>query len=103
MLLTAVLMFTSVDLRFQEALADHFPSFLTNPTGGLEKTAAVEDELAGLRGKPKFDDDVVAALAQDGGERRRPARRADAEAARARRGARVRRSRATGSTPRRCR
>ncbi|HVF78284.1 MAG TPA: cytochrome c biogenesis protein DipZ [Solirubrobacteraceae bacterium] len=54
MLLTAVLMFTSVDLRFQEALARHFPSFLTNPTGGLEKTAAVEDELAKLRGKAKF-------------------------------------------------
>ena len=60
MLLTAVLMFTSVDLRFQEALADHFPSFLTNPTGGLERTAAVKDELAGLRGKPKFDDDGAA-------------------------------------------
>ena len=62
MLLTAVLMFTSVDLRFQEALADHFPSFLTNPTGGLEKSAAVEDELAGLRGKPKFDDDDDATI-----------------------------------------
>ena len=54
MLLTAALMFTSVDLRFQEALASHFPSFLTNPTGGLEKSGAVEDELAQLRGKPKF-------------------------------------------------
>ena len=77
MLLTAVLMFTSVDLRFQEALASHFPSFLTNPTGGLEKSAAVEDELAELRGKAKFgetetgetetgetDDAVVRALAR---------------------------------------
>jgi cytochrome c biogenesis protein CcdA/thiol-disulfide isomerase/thioredoxin len=71
MLLTAVLMFTSVDLRFQEALASHFPSFLTNPTGGLEKSAAVEDQLAGLRGKSKFggggarheDEKVVQALA----------------------------------------
>ena len=62
MLLTAVLMFTSVDLRFQEALASHFPSFLTNPTGGLERTKAVTDQLADLRGKPKFDDDVVAAI-----------------------------------------
>ncbi len=60
MVLTAALMFTSVDLRFQEALADHFPSFLTNPTGGLEKSAAVKGELAGLRGKPKFDDEVAA-------------------------------------------
>ena len=64
MVLTAVLMFTSVDLRFQEALASHFPSFLTNPTGGLEKSAAVEDELAGLRGRPKFDDAVVDAIAR---------------------------------------
>jgi len=64
MVLTAVLMITSVDLRFQEALASHFPSFLTNPTGGLEKSAAVQDELAGLRGKPKFDDEVVDAVAR---------------------------------------
>ncbi len=72
MLLTAVLMFTSVDLRFQEALASHFPSFLTNPTGGLEKSSAVEKELVGLRGTSKFggehggddDDEVVQALAR---------------------------------------
>ncbi|MDP1846947.1 MAG: cytochrome c biogenesis protein DipZ [Solirubrobacteraceae bacterium] len=64
MVLTAVLMFTSVDLRFQEALASRFPSFLTNPTGGLEKSAAVQDELAELRGRPKFDDAVVDAIAR---------------------------------------
>ena len=64
MVLTAALMFTSVDLRFQEALASHFPSFLTNPTGGLEKSDAVEAELAELRGKPKFDDAVVDAIAR---------------------------------------
>jgi cytochrome c biogenesis protein CcdA/thiol-disulfide isomerase/thioredoxin len=62
MLLTAVLMFTSVDLRFQDALASHFPSFLTSPTGGLEKSDAVEDQLAGLRGKPKFDEQALAAI-----------------------------------------
>jgi cytochrome c biogenesis protein CcdA/thiol-disulfide isomerase/thioredoxin len=62
MLLTAVLMFTSVDLRFQEALASHFPSFLTNPTGGLEKTKAVKDQLSGLRGtKPKFEEQATPA------------------------------------------
>ena len=54
MLLTAVLMFTSVDLRFQEALASHFPSFVTNPTGALEKSDAVESQLAELRGEAKF-------------------------------------------------
>ena len=64
MVLTAVLMFTSVDLRFQEALASHFPSFLTNPTGGLEKTRAVKDQLAELHGrKPKFDERDAAASA----------------------------------------
>ena len=62
MLLTAVLMFTSVDLRFQEALASHFPSFLTNPTGGLEKTRAVKDQLADLHGsKPRFAERPAAA------------------------------------------
>jgi cytochrome c biogenesis protein CcdA/thiol-disulfide isomerase/thioredoxin len=55
MVLTAVLMLTSVDLRFQTALASHLPTFLTNPTGGLERSSAVEDRLASLRGKPKFD------------------------------------------------
>jgi cytochrome c biogenesis protein CcdA/thiol-disulfide isomerase/thioredoxin len=61
MLLTAVLMFTSVDLRFQEALASHFPSFLTNPTGGLEKTKAVKDQLSELNGaKPRFDEQAAA-------------------------------------------
>ena len=55
MVLTAVLMLTSVDLRFQTALAGHFPSFLTNPTGGLERSAAIEDRLADLRGEAKFE------------------------------------------------
>jgi cytochrome c biogenesis protein CcdA/thiol-disulfide isomerase/thioredoxin len=55
MVLTAVLMLASVDIRFQTALADHFPSFLVNPTGGLERSRAVESRLADLRGKAKFD------------------------------------------------
>jgi cytochrome c biogenesis protein CcdA/thiol-disulfide isomerase/thioredoxin len=61
MVLTAVLMITSVDLRFQTALADHFPSFLVNPTGGLERSNAVESRLADLRGKAKFDAKAAAA------------------------------------------
>lgn len=55
MVLTAVLMLTSVDLRFQTALASRFPGFLTNPTGGLERSSVIEDRLADLRGKAKFD------------------------------------------------
>jgi len=61
MVLTAVLMLTSVDLRFQTALASHLPTFLTNPTHGLERSSTVEDRLASLRGKPEFDAAAVTA------------------------------------------
>jgi thiol-disulfide isomerase/thioredoxin len=54
MVLTAVLMFAHLDIRFQSALASEFPGFLTNPTGGLERSAAVEDRLADLRGRSRF-------------------------------------------------
>jgi cytochrome c biogenesis protein CcdA/thiol-disulfide isomerase/thioredoxin len=63
MLLTAVLMITSADIRFQTALADHFPSFLVNPTGAFERSSAVESRLADLRGKAKFDPAAAAAKA----------------------------------------
>ncbi len=55
MVLTAVLMFANLDIRFQTALASDFPGFLTNPTGGLERTDAVEGRLAGLRGESRFE------------------------------------------------
>jgi cytochrome c biogenesis protein CcdA/thiol-disulfide isomerase/thioredoxin len=54
MVLTAVLMLANLDIRFQSALASEFPSFLTNPTGGLERSRAVEDRLADLRGASRF-------------------------------------------------
>ncbi len=54
MVLTAVLMFANLDIRFQSALASEFPGFLTNPTGSIERSAAVEDRLADLRGASKF-------------------------------------------------
>ncbi len=54
MVLTAVLMFANLDIRFQSALASEFPGFLTNPTGGLERSSAVEKRLAKLRGESKF-------------------------------------------------
>jgi cytochrome c biogenesis protein CcdA/thiol-disulfide isomerase/thioredoxin len=54
MVLTAVLMFASLDIRFQSALASDFPAFLTNPTGGLERSAAVQDRLEDVRGTSKF-------------------------------------------------
>ena len=55
MVLTAVLMFTKLDLRFQTALASELPTFLTNPTRGLERSAAVEDRLVRVRGRSTFD------------------------------------------------
>jgi cytochrome c biogenesis protein CcdA/thiol-disulfide isomerase/thioredoxin len=54
MVLTALLMLANLDIRFQSALASEFPSFLTNPTGGLERSRAVEDRLADLRGASRF-------------------------------------------------
>ena len=55
LLLTGVAMIANLDTRFERALADHVPSFLTNPTKGLEDTGAVKKRLADLRGAPKFD------------------------------------------------
>ncbi len=54
MVLTAVLMFASLDIRFQSALASEFPGFLTNPTGTIERSRPVQDRLADLRGASKF-------------------------------------------------
>jgi cytochrome c biogenesis protein CcdA/thiol-disulfide isomerase/thioredoxin len=54
MVLTAALMLANLDVRFQSALASELPSFLTNPTGGLERSRAVEDRLADLRGASRF-------------------------------------------------
>ena len=49
---TAVAVATDLDVRFQTALANDFPAFLTNPTKSLERSGAVEDRLARLRGPP---------------------------------------------------
>jgi thiol-disulfide isomerase/thioredoxin len=55
MMLTAVAMAADLDVRFQTALANDFPSFVTNPTGEFERSRAVGDRLAELRGRPRFD------------------------------------------------
>jgi cytochrome c biogenesis protein CcdA/thiol-disulfide isomerase/thioredoxin len=55
MIATAVLMAADLDVRFQTALADHFPSFLVNPTKSLETSHAAETRLADIRGRPRFD------------------------------------------------
>jgi cytochrome c biogenesis protein CcdA/thiol-disulfide isomerase/thioredoxin len=55
LVLTAVAMAAELDVRFQTALANDFPDFLTNPTRALERSGAAEDGLAGLRGRSRFD------------------------------------------------
>jgi cytochrome c biogenesis protein CcdA/thiol-disulfide isomerase/thioredoxin len=66
MVATAVAVATDLDVRFQTALANDFPSFLTNPTRSLERSGAVEDRLADLRGRSRFAESADAG----GGERR---------------------------------
>ena len=61
MLLTALAVATDTDVRFQTALADHFPSVLVNPTGSLERSSAVEERLAELRGNGRFTPSAHAA------------------------------------------
>ena len=48
-------MSVNLDVRFQTALANHFPNFIVNPTKGLETSNAVERRLADLRGRSRFD------------------------------------------------
>ena len=54
MVATAIAVATDLDVRFQTALANDFPAFLTNPTRALERSDAVEDRLARLRGRARF-------------------------------------------------
>lgn len=58
LVVTAVLMFARLDVKGQNALADHFPAFLTNPTKAIEDSNAVKDRLeAHVTGRAKFDSD----------------------------------------------
>ena len=71
LVLTAVAMVLSLDVRFQERLATSLPAFVINPTSALERSGAVEGRLAELRGAPKFasttrDDDAAGAEATPG-------------------------------------
>src|SRR3954454_6772287 len=50
MLVTALAVATDADVRFQTALADHFPSALVNPTGSIERSHAISERLTALRG-----------------------------------------------------
>src|SRR4051794_15201783 len=60
MIATAVTMATDADLRFQSALADHLPSWAVTPTQGLEKSNRVQDQLASLRKRSRFQAETMA-------------------------------------------
>jgi cytochrome c biogenesis protein CcdA/thiol-disulfide isomerase/thioredoxin len=50
MIAVAGLMVAELDLEFQSAIADELPSALVNPTGELEESGAVAEQLAEVRG-----------------------------------------------------
>jgi cytochrome c biogenesis protein CcdA/thiol-disulfide isomerase/thioredoxin len=50
MVAVAIAMIADLDLKFQNAIADDLPSVLVNPSGGLESSGAVADDLAKVRG-----------------------------------------------------
>jgi cytochrome c biogenesis protein CcdA/thiol-disulfide isomerase/thioredoxin len=54
MVLTALAIALNLDVRFQTALASHFPDAIVNPTNALERSQAVEKRLADLRGRTRF-------------------------------------------------
>jgi len=57
LLLTAVLIATNLDVRFEDALASStsLPAFLTDPTHSLEVSCSVQKRLALIRKQSKFD------------------------------------------------
>jgi thiol-disulfide isomerase/thioredoxin len=50
MVATAIAMTADLDLEFQNAIADDLPAFLVNPSGELEESEAVAEQLADVRG-----------------------------------------------------
>jgi cytochrome c biogenesis protein CcdA/thiol-disulfide isomerase/thioredoxin len=50
MVLIALLMLGNYDTRFETAIASDLPSFLVDPTNGLESSQAARSQLAALRG-----------------------------------------------------
>ncbi len=50
MVTVAVAMVLNLDVRFENAIASGIPSFLVDPTKGIETSSAASRELAGLRG-----------------------------------------------------
>jgi cytochrome c biogenesis protein CcdA/thiol-disulfide isomerase/thioredoxin len=70
MVVVAVAMAAELDIRFQNAIADDLPAALVNPSGELEESAAVREELAGLRSGGGPDFARAAEAASDRADRR---------------------------------
>lgn len=50
MVVVALAMLGNYDIRFQNTIASDLPSFLVNPSEGIEESAAAQSALAGIRG-----------------------------------------------------
>ena len=51
MVIVAALMLADLDIRFETAIANSLPSFLTNPTGALEQSGSVKNRLRSVNGQ----------------------------------------------------
>jgi cytochrome c biogenesis protein CcdA/thiol-disulfide isomerase/thioredoxin len=67
MVVVALAMLRNYDVRFQSAIASDLPSFLVNPTEGLEGTAAAQSALADIRGASSHGIGARAANAKQSG------------------------------------
>jgi cytochrome c biogenesis protein CcdA/thiol-disulfide isomerase/thioredoxin len=63
MVVVALAMLQSYDIRFQNTIAGDLPSFLVNPSEGLEDTAAARSALADVRGASSHGIGALAASA----------------------------------------
>jgi cytochrome c biogenesis protein CcdA/thiol-disulfide isomerase/thioredoxin len=63
MMLVGVLMLANLDVRFETAIAGDLPSFLVNPTNGLESSRAIQGDLTSIRGT-RYRVSVAGGLAQ---------------------------------------
>jgi len=66
MVAVAIAMTADLDLEFQNAIADDLPSFLVNPSGELERSGAVQDELAQIVGGHGGAEEAGAVQARQG-------------------------------------
>jgi cytochrome c biogenesis protein CcdA/thiol-disulfide isomerase/thioredoxin len=69
MVLVALAMLRDYDIRFQNTIASDLPSFLVNPSEGLEETAAAQSALADIRGASAHGIGARAASGTDSGGR----------------------------------